>query len=69
MFYTRENKIPGLLMQINFQKAFDSVSWDFLYTVLQRFVFDDNFIEWIKLFNNEIKAFVTQCAFCQTLYQ
>ena len=35
MFYTRKNKIPGLLMQIDFQKAFDSLSWDFLYTVLQ----------------------------------
>ena len=50
-------------MQIDFQKAFDSVSWDFLYTVLHRFGFDDNFIKWIKLFNNEIKAFVTQCVF------
>ena len=50
-------------MQIDFQKAFDPVSWDFLYTVLQRFGFDDNFIKWIKLFNNEIKAFVTQCGF------
>ena len=37
MFYTPKNKIPGLLMQIDFQKALDSVSWDFLYTVLQRF--------------------------------
>ena len=62
-FYTRKNKKPGPLMQIKFWKAFDSVSWDFLYTVLQRFGFDDNFIKWIKLFNNEIKAFVTQCGF------
>ena len=44
MFYTHKNKITGLLMQIDFQKAFDSVFWDFQYTVLQRFGFNDDFI-------------------------
>ena len=28
---TEKNKIPGLLMLIDFEKAFDSVSWSFLY--------------------------------------
>ena len=47
-------------MQISYQKAFNFVSWDFLYAVLQGFCFDDNFIKWIKFFNYKIKAFVTQ---------
>ena len=63
MFYTQKHKIPGLLMQIDFQKAFDSVSWDFLYIVLEKFGFDDKFIKWIRLFNKDIKAYVTQCGF------
>ena len=51
MFYTQKHNIPGLLMQIDFQKAFDSVSWDFLYIVLEKFGFDNKLIKWIRLFN------------------
>ena len=63
MSYTEKLKIPGLLMLIDFQKAFDSVSWDFLYMVLKTYGLDENFIDWIKLFNNDITAYVNQCGF------
>ena len=33
MHFTEENNIPGLLLLIDFEKAFDSVSWSFLYKV------------------------------------
>ena len=33
MHYTEENKIPGLLLLVDFEKAFDSISWSFLYKV------------------------------------
>ena len=29
MYYTEKKQIPGLLMLIDFEKAFDSVSWNF----------------------------------------
>ena len=63
MFYTEKHHIPGLLMQIDFEKAFDSVSWKFLYNVLESFGFDNNFIKWVKLFNTDIKAYIIQCGF------
>ena len=34
MQYIVINKIPGLLMLIDFEKAFDSISWSFIYKVL-----------------------------------
>ena len=48
-------------MLIDFKKAFDSISWQFLYNVLDFFGFDHQLIKCIKLFNNNIIAFVLQC--------
>ena len=63
MVYMEEHNIPGLLMSIDFEKAFDLVSWNFLYTSLQLFGFDDNCIKWIKLFNTDMQAYVLQSGF------
>ena len=51
MYYKEMKRIPGLLMLIDFEKALDSVSWEFLYKVLKSFGFDEKFIDWITLFN------------------
>ena len=53
----------GLLMLIDFEKAFDSLSWNFLYKTLEFFGYSDDFIKWIKLFNTDISAYVVQCGF------
>ena len=60
---TEKNNIPGLLMLIDFEKAFDSLSWKFLYDTLVFFGYSKDFIKWIKLFNNNISAFVLQSGF------
>ena len=60
---TESKNIPGLIMLIDFEKAFDSLSWKFLYKVMSFFGYSENLIQWIKLFNTDIRAYVLQCGF------
>jgi hypothetical protein len=44
--FTEENDISGLLLLIDFEKAFDSISWDFHLSVLKFFNFGQSIINW-----------------------
>ena len=45
----------GILLFLDFEKAFDSVEWNFLYKTLENFNFGTNFIKWMKiLYTNPI---------------
>ena len=61
--FTEYNKIPGLIMLVDFEKAFDSVSWDFLIEALSKLGFGHNFINWIITLNTKIFPTVLQCGF------
>ena len=37
--YCNENNLPGLLLCIDFEKAFDSLDWNFMHKVLEAFGF------------------------------
>ena len=50
MDYTKDKNIPGLLIFIDFEKAFDSLNWNFLFYCLKRFNFGDQLIRWVKVF-------------------
>ena len=51
--YAKYKDIPGILVAIDFEKAFDSLNFDFLLRVLHAFNFGPSFIQWIcVLYNN-----------------
>ena len=58
MFYCEKQSIPGLLLLIDFEKAFDSLAWDFIYRVLTFLNFGPSLITWIKVFYKNIKSCV-----------
>lgn len=60
MNYTQQNQIPGLLMLIDFEKAFDSISLNFIYQTLDLFNFGDSIKDWVKSFYSGIKSCVIQ---------
>ena len=54
--YTEEKNIPGLLLFIDFEKAFDSVSWKFLDKALRFFNFGESIRKWVSVLYNNIKS-------------
>ena len=56
----KSNK-TGLLMLIDFEKAFDSLSWKFLELTLALFKFGPSFKKWIQIINKDIVAYAIQC--------
>ena len=60
MHYCNDHEIPGFLLLLDFEKAFDSVSWKFIFNVLYYFNFGPNLISWIHIFFNEFSLCVSQ---------
>ena len=58
MSYTAIKKIPGLILLVDFEKAFDSVEWPFLFKTLKNFNFGKNFIQWVKILYTNILSCV-----------
>ena len=47
--YAKVNNLPGIMLMIDFEKAFDSVDFRFLTATLEMFGFGEYFVNWIKI--------------------
>ena len=56
MIYTSKKSIPGFMVLIDYEKAFDTVEWDFLFKTLNAFNFGAPFTNWIRLLYNNISS-------------
>ena len=54
--FTEGKKIPGLLLSLDFEKAFDTLEWSFINKTLQHFGFGPSLLNWIKLFYCNIES-------------
>ena len=52
--YTDTNMIKAIIVQLDFEKAFDSIEWSFLLQTLHKYNFGDNVIRLVKLCYNNI---------------
>ena len=59
MKFTDEKNIPGLLLLIDFEKAFDSLSWNFLHKALEHLNFGDYIRKWVKVCYKNISSAVS----------
>ena len=56
LFYTNTNEIPGLILSIDYQKAFDSISWSFIENALTFFNFGNDIVKWFKTLYSDAKS-------------
>ena len=52
--FTEEETRPGLLLFVDFEKAFDSLEWHFIENSLLHFNFGPSLIRWVKLFYSNL---------------
>ena len=58
MEFSLKENIPGLMIFIDFQKAFDSLEWNFLFCCLEAFGFGLEFIWWVRTLYHNIESCV-----------
>ena len=50
------NNTPGILISVDFNKAFDSLEWSYIQSALRKFNFGDSLRKWIEIFYMDIES-------------
>ena len=53
-----ENELSGILFSADFEKAFDSIEYPFIFAALQSFGFGPEFIQWVRTFLKSVESCV-----------
>ena len=60
--FDREDK-PGIVMQLDFEKAFDSIEWNFLFEVLRKLNLGETFIRFVRCCYKDIYSCINNNGF------
>ena len=66
--FTNMTQTPGLIAFLDFQKAFDSIEWDFIDKALRKFGFGHNFRTWVNTIYNDINACILNNGFTTDIF-
>ena len=67
--YAAQHNVPGLLLFIDFEKAFDSLEWPFILDTLRFFGFGPSIIKWIKTFYCKIESCILNNGWSSNFFQ
>ncbi len=51
-----EKNNPGIMIAVDYEKAYDSISWEFLFKALEHYNFGPDFLKWVKLCYTDISS-------------
>ena len=69
MKFTASRNIPGLLLFLDFEKAFDTLEWAFIHKTLRYFNFVPSLIKWIKVFYCNIESCILNNGWASNFFQ
>ena len=61
MDYAKQNNTAGLILLIDFEKAYDSISFRFINKCLNFFNFDEDILKWIHMLLNNFSTVINHC--------
>ena len=67
--YATQHNVPGLLLFIDFEKAFDSLEWPFIFDTLRFFGFGPSLINWVRTFYCNIESRVLNNGWSSNFFQ
>ncbi len=57
-FFTKQSKLPGVILSIDFENAFDFLNWNFLFKSLKNVNLGNTFISYVKTMYTDIESTV-----------
>ena len=65
---TKLQNIPGILLQLDFRKAFDTIEWEFIQRTIALFNFGESIQRWISIFYSNTESAVLNNGFCTNYF-
>ena len=69
MEYTDVQKVPGILLFIDFEKAFDTIEWPFIQNVLKCFNFGPVIRKWVSVLYSDVESAVMNGGYSTNYFQ
>ena len=67
--YADAKKLPGILLFIDFRKAFDTIEWNFIHKCIELYNFGPNIRKWISILYNNVESGVLNAGFMTNYFQ
>ena len=68
LFETKNWNLQGFILSIDFEKAFDTVSWKFIEKTLKYYNYGDPIIRWIRFFQKGAESCIIQNGFISKFF-
>ena len=65
---TKLQNVPGILLQLDFRKAFDTIEWELIQRTIALFNFGESIQRWISTFYSNTESAVLNNGFCTNYF-